>query len=258
MTRRAFTLVELVVVVGIIVLLVGITVTVSVSVVERAEVRRTERVLDLLGVAVGEWEVNADRKLTWGEDDVPLNAHYDIQKETPHVLVLPQLLDVVTRSAASKDLVANIEPSLMYVFDTGETEPRWISDPEADDPDPFKNDAAGIYTSNDLNGRELDGMVTMLDSWDTPIRVIHPGRRHDANVFGDDSTTTPDLDGTVYLDIGTYETGLEQLYGVAVNRQLCFVSAGPDGKFGDLSQPTDSALYQQAQDNIRSYEVIQP
>ena len=49
----------------------------------------------------------------------------------------------------------------------------------------------------------------------------------------------------------------ETFYGIAVNRQVCFVSAGPDGKFG--TEPGSVETQRKARaDNIYSYQPIRP
>jgi type II secretory pathway pseudopilin PulG len=246
MTRRAFTLVELVVVVGIIVLLVGITVTVGVNVVEKAEMRKTQNVIQMLDTALQEWEVAADRKLSYGQDGAA--AAYDIQDTWPHVLVVPAVLDTVSRNAGANDIIARIAPDHLYQFNTNDPMPNWISQPAADDPDPNAAGAASIYSSGAFNnGRQLTGMVTVLDAWDQPLRLVHPGPVAAAGVASN-------ADGTVYVDYGAEH---EMRYGTAVSRQICFISAGPDGKFGDLSSSTPEVVGQ-TMDNIYSYELIKP
>ncbi len=56
---------------------------------------------------------------------------------------------------------------------------------------------------------------------------------------------------------GTVRTGIENEYGIAKNRQILFVSAGPDGKFGDLDA-TDADLLAQTKDNSYSYQPAMP
>ena len=62
---------------------------------------------------------------------------------------------------------------------------------------------------------------------------------------------TPDADGT----IRTYNEGF---YGVAKNRQVCFISAGPDGVFGRLYAPEGSPDFEQTKDNVYSYPAAPP
>ena len=80
MGHRSFTLIELVVVIAVVLLLAGITLSVSVAVVEHAELRRTDTTMRLLDAAVREWELAADRKLSWrsalrGNGDARHRAH---------------------------------------------------------------------------------------------------------------------------------------------------------------------------------------
>ena len=56
------------------------------------------------------------------------------------------------------------------------------------------------------------------DPWGQPYRVVHPGQVAPPN------TDPDDVD-----DDGTKRTEVERIYGIAVNRRICFVSAGPDG-----------------------------
>ena len=65
-TVGAFTLVEMVIVIGVIILLAALTLAVSVAVVEGSEVRQTESTMQLLDTALREWEALSDRKITYG------------------------------------------------------------------------------------------------------------------------------------------------------------------------------------------------
>ncbi|MCZ6850871.1 MAG: hypothetical protein O7F17_04445, partial [Planctomycetota bacterium] len=92
------------------------------------------------------------------------------------------------------------------------------------------------------------GSLTILDAWGTPIYATHPGRPFNAGSDPGD----PEPDGT----IRTYN---EDKYGGARNRQICFVSAGPDGNFGNLDPSIP--LYHDpegAKDNIYSYPINKP
>jgi prepilin-type N-terminal cleavage/methylation domain-containing protein len=66
--RRAFTLIEMVVVIGIIVLLAALTVAVSSTLTRKAEERQAEDTLRLLDMALQEWETAADRQISYFND----------------------------------------------------------------------------------------------------------------------------------------------------------------------------------------------
>ena len=121
---RGFTLVEVVVTVGIIVFLAGLTVTALVNLVERAEIGRTKNILRLLDLAVAEWELTSDRKLTWGYDpDRP--GRYDIDCDREPILVITEMLGVIGRSSAIRSILAGLDPDLCYEYDPGDP-PPWI------------------------------------------------------------------------------------------------------------------------------------
>jgi hypothetical protein len=83
------------------------------------------------------------------------------------------------------------------------------------------------------------------------VYVVFPGR-----VPEQDEIVDRDPDGTVRTD-------LETRLGVAVNRRLALVSAGPDGVLGDLHLDVDldglsdpqMAAVAAAEDNIASYPL---
>ena len=237
--RPGFTLVELVVVIGIILLLLGITLSVGVAVRRSAEVRDTESALRLLDAALKEWEQSADRQLSWGEDDTPVGSVYDVQGAvgqpplTREILVITELLQTISRPSAVKQIVAQIDPDFIHTYRAGQY-PAWIQTPDESEMD-----------------TRFDGEITVLDAWGWPIYATHPGRVRDTNVFNIDAIYPGDPDGTVH----TYN---EDIYGAASNRQVCFVSDGPDGKFGTLGASEGSTEFEQTKDNLYSYPVSPP
>ncbi len=84
------------------------------------------------------------------------------------------------------------------------------------------------------------------DAWGNPIIAVFSGRVWDSNF---DAPQDRDADSTI-------RTGTETQCGIASNRQICFVSFGPDGKPGNL----DPLNYDPdaAQDNLYSYTPIRP
>ena len=234
--KRAFSLLEMMVVIGVILLLAGLSLSVSVAVIERSERQRTRTTLQLLDTAVREWELAADRKLLWWQlgDDPGARARADVHADTDEVMIITEILDVISRPAAVRAILAGIDPQLVYTYRPGGS-PPWIEGPV----DPA-----------------FAGGLAVLDSWSTPIYATHPGRPWiDADGQGP-YRIEPDDDGTI-------RTRNEKEYGVAPNRQVVFVSAGPDGRFGlpheflDLGFGERTAAKEAARrDNLYSAPVV--
>lgn len=255
--RRSFTLVEMVVTIGIIVVLAGLTVSATVALVERSEIRQTENVLRLLDTAVQEWEAEADRKLTWGVWDPGSGRTYDMYDAVPHVYTVSEALFRINKSESVRLIVGQIDPDLVFRYDTSQDAPPWIRSPDPDDPDLQSGEAMRWYGEPEgLNQRPITGMLAVLDAWGTPIRAVHPGR---AWVAAADEIEVRDDDGTisVRLELDNDETtyGAEEFYGVVRAQRILLVSAGPDGKFGNLEEAADSARHDEIHDNIYSYTV---
>ncbi len=208
--RRGFTIIELVVTLGLVLLLAGLTASVGVAVVEKSERSRTENVLRLLDAATSEWELAADRKLRWWQYFDPGRDVADVHADTQDVLIITEILDIVTRPATVRSTVAQIDPELVYRYTAGQY-PSWIDSPQE------RSEVA----------RRFGGSITVLDAWGTPIYATHPGR----------TWTEADRLGNYPLQLqrdadGTISTLNEAMYGIAPNRRVVYVSAGPDGYFG--------------------------
>lgn len=242
----AFTLVEMIITIGVIVILTALTVSATVALSRRSEATQTEQMLRLLDMAVQEWETKADRKITWGQDSQPYaGATYDMKHNTPHVFTATEVLRRIRTSDVVRSFLAQIQGEFLYTYDSGGVTPPWLpTTPDPDDPDPNKAAARASYLATNW-----DGDLAVLDPWGMPIRAVHPGRVASYSAFGDDPTAA-DPDGTIYLN-NPAAYGVELFYGRAKNRRIRFVSAGPDGKFGNLS----TALHEQASDNVYSYSV---
>ena len=174
---RSFTLVEMLITIGIIVILAALTVSASVALMSKSEVDRTKTILTLLDIAMQEWEMTADRKLMWGVDPDPFDdVHpFEISDGSPHVFTLSQVLSVIRRTDRVRDILSRIEPDLMYTYDQSQPIPPWLPvNPDVDDPDPF------LGWGNPRAIVEMgmaDGELAILDAWGAPIRAVHPVRR---------------------------------------------------------------------------------
>ena len=233
---RGFSLVEVTVVIGIVVLLAGLTLSAGTAVVRNAEQRSTATALLQLDTAVREWELQADRKLTWWQylydrpDEIDA---IDVHSFTPPVLIITEILDAIRANDAVQRILAQIDPELVYRY--------------RDDTAPWLDAADKIH----VNDRFIGGM-TVRDAWGTPIYATHPGRKWTptSNVPGFALERDPD---------GTIRTYNEEHYGIAPNRRIVFVSAGPDQRFGLMDefppQETEARL-EARRDNIYSVPVM--
>lgn len=214
-TVRSFTLIELVVVIGLILILVGLTMAVGVAIRAQSETRQTENVLILLDQAVKQWEIAADRQLSWGIEDVPfVGVVYDIAADELAEFQLTQLLGRISTNQSARDILAQID-----------------------------NDFLQQYVEDDVT------FLKLVDPWGMQMCLIHPGRAVNTNPPFNDNPDDADLDGTIRTDH-------EKDFGIAANRILLFVSAGPDGEFGDLSADPNSDDFKQTQDNVYSYQPV--
>jgi len=127
--RRGFTLLEIVVVISLILFLVGLTLSVGVTVIERSEITQTENTMRLLDMALQEWEIAADRKLSWGDGPI-----YDLQGDpddgygpsgTDDIFIISELLDTVARPSQVKDIIANIDPEFVHRYESS-VYPSWV------------------------------------------------------------------------------------------------------------------------------------
>lgn len=228
---RGFTLIELVVVIAIILLLLGLTLSTGLAIRKQSEVRETKNTLRLLDTAMQEWHRISDRSLSWGINDNPPGATYDLQGEvgrfsTPPILIITELLEVVNRPELIKNIITHIDSNFMYRYKSGQY-PAWI--------------APSDQTAMD----DFAGGITVLDAWGWPIYATHPGR-----------VATPDDHQNSDIDIdedGTVNTFNESRYGTVLNRRVVFVSAGPDGEFGIMI--AQGQMFEKTKDNIFSTPV---
>lgn len=237
--QRAFTLVEMLIVIGIIALLASLTLAVTRSFTEQSEIRETKIILRLLDASVREWVMTSERTLRWWDsrDKQEYRPLADMHDDTPDIFLISEMLEVIRRSRDSKAILTQIAPDYMHTYKAGQV-PNWIS-----------------YQDQYSYGSFVD-TLTILDAWDTPIYATHPGRvwhNADAEEFG-----PSDEDGTV-------RTLNETRYGIAPGRQIVFISAGPDGRFGIpqefplLYGPSrDEAMKEARLDNLATVRVSYP
>ena len=230
-TRPAagFSLLELTIVIGIILLLAALVVAVSTAVIASNEKRNTQNTLAILDAAMKEWERQVDRPVTFqnatgetGSWDIVLdptvaqlgippavtayNGTGDLQKHRRRTVAL---IELIARQPDVETVLARLpEDSLRRV--------RTATNP--------------VQYSNSKEA---------IDAWGNTIIAILPGR-----AFRTGDTGNADLDGSIRTVSENASPRTCQ------NRQVLFVSAGPDGAFVDVS--TTGGVDESA-DNIYSY-----
>jgi prepilin-type N-terminal cleavage/methylation domain-containing protein len=265
MHRTAFTLIEMMIVIGIIALLAALTLGISNSVLRNSEISRTKDALRLLDMALQEWELEMGRAMTFrdfsslegigggfGQGElVPyrydVNAFFDLNGEelddpllgAPVFGVDP--VDDATMLEAMSTRMRNVVLVLL------ESEPAT---------DMLQRISPRHFKEMDLDGNNsLDGKVG-VDAWDTPIGIVFPCQNY-ANANLDGNVLPQDESGDL-----TVRDQAEDGLGSCMSKRPYFVSAGPDRMWGYRYQASSSDNFPGPQDedwlasldNIYSYE----
>ena len=247
--RRAFTVLELVIVIGVILVLMSLALTVTSVVLAANDRRSVQSTFVLLDQAITSWESQAGREMSSGRRANPPGtptvpdftlgtngptAGFEIYEEnflTTYSICI--VLERLTSSPDSADIIARL-PSTAIRFvplnGTNAVEPlpmNWTQITPQQDPNQMPP-----YASV----REI------FDPWNRRIGVIFPGRAATkAEVAA--AVTAPTSQG-IDVEDGSVRTMDEHFLGICRNRKMCFVSAGPDGDMGTTA------------DNIYSYEPL--
>ena len=262
-TARAFSLLEIVVVLGIILLLAALVLAVSGSVLAASERRETENVMRLLEQATTEWEQALGRPINYGpkiEPGLTGAPARDVYEENfAGSWMSCVLMQRFGENERTRDIVSKIPETYSRKWRTGDPAlpTTWASTAIATDPNQMPNPIQSTTSS---------GVPLVLDAWGFRIGVCFPGRpwrdgtglstTNAAQFFSQGlylrgvnapASGAPDADGTE-------QTPDERIFGSCRDRRIRFVSAGPDGSFGDIYGAEGSAAKKQTQDNIVSYE----
>ena len=284
--RGGWTLVELMVAILIISILAGLSLSVGSAILGSSDTRRTEDLLTLLDSATQEFALVEGREPTYGINGQPepdqgafRGSRYDLdlgamlaggngcdgcnggldqvldfntsQIPDESELICSQWCQVDGCSGGTTPAYEGIGAWFMLLLNERPSSQEILASIE---PDLLERIEVKVTVSG---GDELFNAVMPIDAWGNPVLVVLPGHVRDgADTFG---YPRKDADGTV-------RTKEEQALGPALRRHAYFVSAGPDGKFGnieydqalgdDFSPQSGQEEFLQAQDNIYSYEVV--
>ncbi|MDA1007733.1 MAG: type II secretion system protein [Planctomycetota bacterium] len=219
-SRRAFTLLELVVVIGIILVLIGLVLAVSGSLLAGAEKRQLEQSFSVIDAAVQEWQQEMGREITFrrtlvvtGFTTDPTTLDQDGNPNTPLILLGYDVVEMANPDQQSQVFLLAL---------TGLERPREIL---ANLPEKTLR-TIGTTTTQEL-----------IDPWGKPIRIVFPGRVVGTGTGPD--TGVRDQDSSV-------RSSQEVALGSCLDRRIRFVSSGPDGVFGSIGTA-------QFEDNVESY-----
>lgn len=265
--KGGFTLIELLVVIGIIVLLVSLVLAVIGSVIRASEERATRNTLEILNAATEEYERVLDRRVSYQSAVVPGGIAAD-----PNPSASAPLVYDVQSNAAS------IPPGSSGNGVTGWTQ---LQQPYSTIPPnglpgysnfPFRRTATLLWAMSQSQtvapilqklpesalrsikiGTSIQTSLLRhcVDSWDTPIIAVFPGRDATQAELDANNANIVDPDGTVRCDSEWQSAALGGLRVSCKNRRILWVSAGNDARFSDVPV---SGVAAPSADNLYSYE----
>lgn len=253
--RSGFTLVEMIIVIGIIALLAALTLGISSSVMRNSEIRKTEDVLKLMTMALQEWELERGRQITF-EGYIPVqNGMYDVWRDGEYIdapsFSEQGLVDAIILDAMRTRIESTVEV-LMQSESAHEILSKILPDHSCQTSGSAPNE---VHTSELCSVDDEHGKI-IVDSWGTPIGIVFPGRNFaEANLDSTQSPFAEDMSGDQ-----TVRDQAEDALGSCINARPYFVSAGPDQLWGyrfqsnDVNSVPDNEKWAASIDNIYSYE----
>jgi prepilin-type N-terminal cleavage/methylation domain-containing protein len=204
MRRTGFTLLEIMVAIGIIALLAAITIGLSNSIMRKAEQGQTLDTLRLLKMALKEWEISVNNPLTFQDFSFVGNCpecYFDVDNDG--ILGSPTFgLAGVPNDEMQTAMENRMGQLITAIRQVGSSD----------------NILLEITSDNFENG-------IPVDSWNSPIGIIFPGRyfaeTNGLLFFAEDDSG--DL---------TIRDQAEDGLGSCINKRPIFVSAGPDRTWG--------------------------
>jgi len=215
--RSGFTLIEMLIVIGLIVVLGSLTILTGRKMIVQGRIRQTQAILENLDSALTEYEAEYKSMPVWTGDykQGDPESYHPAKRYKEGGTVRPEVA-VFLAQAQGIEGVDNVLKAI---------------GPE------YLLDRLTIYEEGDapLAGEvhELDTRLSVRDSWGMEILFVHPD--HTDQNWGDDN-------------------GAVEVYGKPVSNRPYFMSAGPDLRYADQldDDPRDDHA---GWDNLYSYEV---
>ena len=237
-----FTLVELLVVIGIIAILASMVLAVSSGILATSERKQVEDTFTLLDKAIHELELTRGQELVFSR--IPKSGttdeltFYDI-KEQPvgqPAYIIPELLKLLMNNDRSREFISKINPDFLKRTGTG-----------------------------------TNVVLDLVDPWGKRIAVVPCGRpateREMRDAYRAGSTKTPVSADPIGIGIDrddrTVRTNDEQFLGVCSGRRWTFISCGPDQNLGlppwnSTRSDKNNDGFDDWDDNIFSQPLTQP
>ena len=207
-----FTLVELLVVIGIIAILASLVLAVSGGILATSERKQVDDTFTLLDKAIRELELSRGQELVFSRittTSTPELAFYDI-KEQPigqPAYIMPELLKLLMNNDRSREFISKMNPDFLKRTGTG-----------------------------------TNVVLDLVDTWGKRIAVVPCGRpateremrgayRTVGSVQGNPVTADPLGIGIDSVD-RTVRTNDEKYLGICSGRRWTFISSGPDQNLG--------------------------
>jgi len=244
--RRAFTVLELVVVIGVILILMALALTITSTVLSGNDRRSMQGTFLLLDQAIASWQAQTGRELTFGRIAIPTgttgspdftlgttgpSAAFDIYEENfTGTYAICVLVERLASNPDSAEILSKI-PSSMF-----RSVPRGTKGTPVELLPPGWPSAAPNTDPNQMPSSDWTLVREICDPWGKRIGVVFPGRAARPSELSATGTSVDREDGSV-------RTQDEFIFGVCRGRKICFVSAGPDGEF-------------RTDDDITSYELL--
>ena len=256
--RRAFSLLELVIALGVIITLAALFLGISRAVLQSAERRELDTVFTQLYAALDAWQQSNGREMTFQRRVNPgggANAALDSDPNAENCFeglrsadlfeenfngryIIVLLMDRLAQVEESREILSRVKPSYLRPL---------LRNPLTNQPlDALPATWNGTASAANPNGMPAplaanSVLREVVDPWGNRLSVVFPGRPLCRGELQQCATGSAQHDCTD----GSVRTRDEVLLGSCRNRRPYFVSSGPDGQSG-------------TRDDIFSYEPLRP